>query len=116
MYSPPCCVFQSPLSVAALKAAISTRNPPRGCVHHSYRGSQYASDAYRAILQKHGLAGSMGRRGNPALGYLTPAQYEDGMHPHLELERPGSCRVAGDSTLVGCDGKQLAAVFRIKPL
>ena len=28
------------LAVAALKAAISARNPPRGCVHHSDRGSQ----------------------------------------------------------------------------
>jgi transposase InsO family protein len=53
------------LAVAALKAAISARNPPRGCVHHSDRGSQYASEVYRAVLQKHGLTGSMGRRGNP---------------------------------------------------
>ena len=53
------------LAVAALKAAIGARDPPRGCVHHSDRGSQYASDDYRAALQKHGLTGSMGRRGNP---------------------------------------------------
>src|SRR5215218_1282706 len=53
------------LTIAALKAAISARNPPRGCVHHSDRGSQYASEDYRAVLQKHGLTGSMGRRGNP---------------------------------------------------
>jgi putative transposase len=53
------------LAVAALKAAISARNPPRSCVHHSDRGSQYASEDYRAVLQKHGLTGSMGRRGNP---------------------------------------------------
>src|SRR5262249_62070024 len=52
------------LAVAALKAAISARNPPRGCAHHSDRGSQYASEDYRAVLQKHGLTGSMGRRGN----------------------------------------------------
>ena len=49
------------LAVAALKAAIGARDPPRG----SDRGSQYASDDYRAALQKHGLTGSMGRRGNP---------------------------------------------------
>src|ERR1700692_4569375 len=36
------------LVVAALRAAISARNPPRGCVHHSDRGSQYASADYRA--------------------------------------------------------------------
>ena len=53
------------LAVAALKAAISARSPPRGCVHHSDRGSQYASEDYRAVLQTHGLTGSMGRRGNP---------------------------------------------------
>ena len=54
------------LAVAALKAAISTRNPPRGCVHHSDRGSQYASEDYRAVLREHGLRGSMGiGRGNP---------------------------------------------------
>src|SRR6476659_5949720 len=48
------------LAVAALKAAISARNPPRGCVHHSDRGSQYASEDYRAVLQKHGLTGLHG--------------------------------------------------------
>src|SRR5512135_2186172 len=40
-------------------------NPPRGCVHHSDRGSQYASEIYRTVLREHGLRGSMGRRGNP---------------------------------------------------
>ena len=34
-------------------------------VIRSDRGSQYASEDYRAVLQKHGLTGSMGRRGNP---------------------------------------------------
>ena len=29
------------------------------------RGSQYASQPYREMLAKHGLEGSMGRRGNP---------------------------------------------------
>jgi putative transposase len=53
------------IAVAALKAAIRTRTPPRGCIHHSDRGSQYASEVYRALLVDHGLAGSMSRRGNP---------------------------------------------------
>jgi len=53
------------LAVAALKAAIRTRQPPEDCVHHSDRGSQYASDLYRQLLAEHGLRGSMGRRGNP---------------------------------------------------
>ena len=53
------------LAVAALKAAVRSRRPPAGCVHHSDRGSQYASGAYRQILVDHGLVGSMSRPGNP---------------------------------------------------
>ena len=53
------------LTVAALRAAIEGRKPPPGCVHHSDRGSQYAAGAYREFLARHGLIGSMGRRGNP---------------------------------------------------
>jgi putative transposase len=53
------------VAVAALKAAIRVRQPPKGCIHHSDRGSQYASEPYRNVLVQHGLVGSMGRRGNP---------------------------------------------------
>lgn len=53
------------LTLAALTAAIDNRHPPPGCIHHSDRGSQYAAAQYRALLDKHGLRGSMSRRGNP---------------------------------------------------
>ena len=53
------------LTLAALTTAIESRHPPPGCVHHSDRGSQYAAQAYRALLCEHGLVGSMERRGNP---------------------------------------------------
>ena len=53
------------LAAAALKAAIQARQPPRGCIHHSDRGSQSASEVYRGLLAEHGLVGSLGRRGNP---------------------------------------------------
>ncbi len=53
------------LALAALKAAIRSRRPPEGCIHHSDRGSQYASADYRKLLAGHRLVGSMGRRGNP---------------------------------------------------
>ena len=57
--------MEARLVVAALKSAVRGRQPPKGCIHHSDRGSQYASDTYRKLLADHGLKGSMGRRGNP---------------------------------------------------
>ena len=53
------------LTIAALRAALAARQPPRGCIHHTDRGSQYASAAYRALMAEWGLRGSMSRRGNP---------------------------------------------------
>ena len=52
------------LTIAALATAIERRRPSAGCVHHSDRGSQYASERYRDTLTAHALVGSMGRRGN----------------------------------------------------
>ena len=53
------------LTRAALARAIALRRPWPGCVFHSDRGSQYASEKHRALLAAHGLVGSMSRRGNP---------------------------------------------------
>lgn len=53
------------LALAALKIAIARRQPPPGLIHHSDRGSQYASGIYRELLAAHGIVGSMSRRGNP---------------------------------------------------
>jgi putative transposase len=60
------------VAVTALKAAIRTRRPPKGCIHHSDRGSQYTSEPYRHGLAERGLIGSMGGRGNPYELYEDP--------------------------------------------
>lgn len=52
------------LAIRALKMAINLRQPPKGCTHHSDRGSQYCSHEYQAILRKHGLLASMSGKGN----------------------------------------------------
>jgi transposase InsO family protein len=52
------------LALEALGMALARRRPPQGLVHHSDRGSQYASAAYQARLAQHGIQGSMSRRGN----------------------------------------------------
>lgn len=48
----------------ALGRALRSRRPRRGLIHHSDRGSPYASAEYRAILAAHGLVASMSRRGD----------------------------------------------------
>lgn len=58
--------IDTPLTLAALRAAVASRRPPPGsCIHHSDRGSQYASALYRQALQEAGLIGSMSARANP---------------------------------------------------
>ena len=52
------------LVCAALQMAIAQRNPARALLVHSDRGTQYASGAHQALLRKHGLVGSMSRKGN----------------------------------------------------
>jgi putative transposase len=51
-------------ALQALKRALVKRNGPKGVIHHSDRGVQYACYAYRHELQSHGLVPSMSRRGN----------------------------------------------------
>ena len=48
---------------AALRMALIHRQPPAGLLHHSDRGVQYASVAYRKLLATHGLTPSMSRLG-----------------------------------------------------
>lgn len=52
------------LVIDALKMAIAARNPAEGLIHHSDRGSQYASDDYQKLLQENKMIASMSRRGN----------------------------------------------------
>jgi putative transposase len=52
------------LVCTALQMAICQRQPPPGLIVHSDRGSQYASQAYRDLLDRHRLIGSMSRKGN----------------------------------------------------
>ncbi len=52
------------LVCAALQLAIAQRQPASGLVVHSDRGSQYASALHQSLMARHGLVGSMSRKGN----------------------------------------------------
>ena len=52
------------LVLQALAAAVGRRVPNAGLVHHSDRGSQYASNDYQNALDDLGVVCSMSRKGN----------------------------------------------------
>jgi putative transposase len=47
----------------AWRMALGRRHPSAGLMHHSDRGSQYASHAYQDILADHGIVCSMSGQG-----------------------------------------------------
>jgi len=48
----------------ALLMVIGRRRPDPGLIHHSDRGTQYACNEYRRLLQSYGIVSSMSRSGN----------------------------------------------------
>jgi transposase InsO family protein len=70
-------------SLAALRMALRTRRGrlAAGLIHHSDRGVHYACTAYCHLLETHGIAISMSRRGNPydnakAESFMKTLKYE----------------------------------------
>ena len=53
------------LTLSALRMALNRRSITPGLVHHSDRGSQYASRDYVELLAAHQICISMSRKGNP---------------------------------------------------
>ena len=53
------------LTLAALRMALELRRPAAGLVHHSDRGSQYASGDYTELLKAQGCQISMSHRASP---------------------------------------------------
>lgn len=56
--------METSLVLRALDNAVTARRPGPGLLHHSDRGGQYASAAYREKLAALGFVASMSRRGN----------------------------------------------------
>lgn len=52
------------LVITALQMALWVRKPSKGLLHHSDRGSQYASADYQQMLEDYNILCSMSRKGN----------------------------------------------------
>ena len=57
--------LENELTLTALRMALARRVVQPGLVHHSDRGSQYASNDYTDLLKAHKIDISMSRKGNP---------------------------------------------------
>ena len=88
----------------ALKMAIARRQPASNLMHHSDRGSQYASQYYQELLKKLNITVSMSRKGNcwdnsvmerffgslksertDGVNYLTRRQAKDDVVEYIEM-------------------------------
>ena len=56
--------MRTELVLDALDMALGLRVPAPGLLHHSDRGSQYASHDYRDVLRENNIVCSMSRKGN----------------------------------------------------
>ena len=54
----------APYAIRELNMAIAFMAPPKGCIHHTDRGSQYCSHDYQKTLRQHGFKVSMSGKGN----------------------------------------------------
>ena len=52
------------LVIGALEKSYNQHRPEPGLIHHSDRGSQYASHDYQERLKQYQMLGSMSRKGN----------------------------------------------------
>ncbi len=76
--------LEDDLTLAALRMALSQRTVQPGLVHHSDRGSQYASNDYTDLLKEHGVDISMSRKGNPwdnaaCESFMKTLKYEEAL-------------------------------------
>ena len=74
--------LEDELTLTALRMALSRRFVAAGLVHHSDRGSQYASNDYTDLLKANGIDISMSRKGNPwdnaaCESFMNTLKYEE---------------------------------------
>ena len=88
------------LVIDALEMGLFQRRPLKGqLIFHSDRGSQYASDDFRAVLDQHGVMASMSRKGNCWDNAVTETLFGSLKVERLHGERFATIRQAKDAVL-----------------
>jgi transposase InsO family protein len=71
-------ILAKELAIAALQMALRFRQPTVGLVHHSDRGSQYASNDYQRMVDDNNICYSMSRKGNgPQIRPWSEVRYDN---------------------------------------
>ncbi len=88
------------LALDALRAALVARRPPPGLVHHSDRGSPYASADYRRALERAGTVASMSRKGdcwdNAVAESFFATFKTEALGDHVPEDHDAATRLIGD--------------------
>ena len=79
--------LEAKIAIDALQMAIDRREVTRGLIHHSDRGVQYASRAFRAVLEVNDIAASMSRKGN-CYDNATVESFWASLKTELHLSKP----------------------------
>ncbi len=79
--------MRTSLCVSALQMAFWRRKPEAGLLHHSDRGSQYASQEYRSHLGTMKMSQSMSRKGNCWDNAPTERFFRSLKHEQLNYEK-----------------------------
>jgi putative transposase len=81
--------MRTSLVLLALSMAVKQERPAPGLIRHTDRGTQYASLAYRHLLDQFGVKASMSRRGNcydnaPMESFWASLKKEHVRHKHYK--------------------------------
>ena len=88
------------LVIDALEMGVYQRRPQPGrLIFHSDRGSQYASEDFRAVIDKHGILASMSRKGNCWDNAVAETLFGSLKVERLHGERFETIRQAKDAAL-----------------
>ena len=88
------------LVIDALEMSLFQRRPRKGeLIFHSDRGSQYASEDFRQVLEKHQILASMSRKGNCWDNAVTETLFGSLKVERLHGERFETIRQAKDTVL-----------------
>ena len=86
------------LVIRSMQSAIKSRKPMPGLIFHSDRGSQYASDEFRALLERNQMLQSMSRKGDcwdnaVAESFFKTIKYEMIYHENFRTRQEAEMKI-----------------------